>query len=288
MEDIVPDEVRAQYERMHDAMVPLLQQHSVLIAAQYNGELRQHATGTLMQFSDYYFLVTAAHAIEKFHEGKEFYPDLQLLIDNGNNLVPVYGTYRVTQTVRDPKKTTIRLPEERDDLWDIGLWELHPQTVKALTSKRFLNRRNISITADLTTGVYFLAGGPCEWSEADMVSRTLNWKWFRYITHPYPEREQLHHFDDGFHMALCLGEDPQLPKKLQGISGCTIWKLSDLPVKEDWSADQAKVVAIQTGIDSNGVYRAIRGTNWQCVLPILGEMHPDIREGFKLWLPGPE
>lgn len=290
MEDHISDDVIAQYKRMQDAMIPYLLQHSVAIVAYYDGEIRQYATGTLMRFSDRFFLVTAALALENYHQGKEVYSDLQLFVDNGNagGLVPVYGSYQATQIVRDSDVPVIRLAGERSDIWDIGIWDLHPKTVNSLTAKRFLNRRSVSITADLTGGVYFLAGCPCEWSRANVASQTINFKWIRYITQPYPEREQLQHFDSRFHVALSLSEDPQLPKKLQGISGCAIWKLSNVPVNKDWTIDEARVVAVQTCVDSTGTHKAIRGTKWRYVLSVLAEMCPEIREGFNLWLPGQE
>lgn len=91
-------EMPERYERMMDAMVPMVQQHLVAISAWYKYELHQHATGSLVRFSDHYFLITAAHAIEQFHQGLDHYEDLHLLIDNGdgNQLVPLYGPYRAT------------------------------------------------------------------------------------------------------------------------------------------------------------------------------------------------
>jgi hypothetical protein len=290
MDSKVSEAELSVYERMQDAMIPFVKQHIVSIAAFYNGELRHHATGTLVQFSDHHFLVTAAHAIEDFDKGKTAYRDIQLLIDNGNSndLVPLYGNYHATQTVRDRENPRLLVEGERDDLWDIGLWELDRQTVDALTTKRFLNRHNISLTSELTTGAYFLAGCPCKWAKADTAARSASWKWIRYISHPYPEWAELPNFDQRFHMALCLGEeDPQLPKDLTGISGCPIWKLSEVPVKEDWNVNQVQLVAVQTCIYQKKP-RAIRGTTWQCVLRVLVNMHPEIRESFKLWLPGQE
>jgi hypothetical protein len=49
MEPAVPETVKSLYERMQDAMIPLVQQHLVPIAAyDKKGGLRQHATGTLV------------------------------------------------------------------------------------------------------------------------------------------------------------------------------------------------------------------------------------------------
>ena len=286
----VPEHEKVLYKRMWDAMLPLVQQHIVSISAYYNGEIHQHATGTLVQFSGRHFLVTAAHAIEKYDKAKELYPDLCLYVDNGDSegFVPLYGNYCSTEIARDTENPRVIFNGERDDLWDIGFWELDRETVGALTTKRFLNRASISITDDLTNGVYFLAGFPCAWAKVDAAKRSLDYRWLQYIAYPYPERDTLPNFDDRFHMAICLGDDPQLPAQMKGISGCAIWKLTDLPVTENWNVDEAKVVAVQTCAYTERTYKAIRGTKWQLVVKMLAENYPEIREAFKLWLPGRE
>lgn len=289
-EPVVPEQVQALYDRMQDEMLPLVQRHVVPIVAYYSGELHQHATGTLVQFSNHFFVVTAAHAIEKYEDAKKAYPDFHFFIDNGDgkDLVPLDGRYQATKTVRDLENPRLVVGDERDDLWDIGLWELDRHVVDALTTKSFLNRTSISLTADLTTGAYLVAGCPCSWAQANAETKSLRWRWLRYIAHSYPEKDTLRNFDERFHVALCLGDDPQLPERLEGISGCAIWKLSDVPVKEDWSVDKAKVVAVETSVYPDRAHKAIRGTKWQCVVPALAAMHPEIRESFKLWLPGKE
>jgi hypothetical protein len=285
MDEHIPPEELPTYERMHEAMIPFVRDHSVAIAAWYNGQLHQHATGTLIQFSDRHFLVTAAHAIEDFDKAKSIFPDIQLLIDNGNanDLVPLYGNYQATEFARDSTRPSVRLRGERDDFWDIGLWELDQLTVGGLTNKRFLNRSSISLNANLTDGVFLLAGYPCSWASADVEAKSAYWKWMRYISHPFPDTVELPNFDERFHMALFKGsENPQLPDNLVGISGCSIWRLSDVPVKESWDVSEARIVAVQTCV----YHQAIRGTKWQCVVPVLTNMVPEIEEAFKkLWLP---
>jgi hypothetical protein len=281
----VPTAESKIYDRMHEEMIPLIRDHTVVISAWYNGQLKQHATGTLIQFSDRHFLVTAAHAIEDFDNAKSTYPDIELLIDNGNanDLVTLYGNYHATEFARDSSRPSVRLSDERDDFWDIGLWELDQLTVDRLTNKRFLNRSSISLNANLTDGVFFLAGCPCAWASADVEAKSAYWKWIRYISHPFPDTTELPNFDDRFHMALRLGsENPQLPENLVGISGCSIWRLSDVPAKENWDVSEARIVAVQTCVYP----RAIRGTKWQWVVPVLTNMVPVIEKVFnKLWLP---
>ncbi len=167
----------------------------------------------------------------------------------------------------------------------LRLWELDRVTVDDLTAKRFLNRKDIAIDEDLTQGIYFLAGCPCSWAEVDTKRKIARWRWLRYVAHPYPERNELPDFDQRFHMAICLGEDPTLPEEFVGISGCPIWKLSNLPVADDWSPEHAKIVAVQTCVYRDRPLKAIRGTKWRYVLSVLTDMHPEIGQVFKLWWP---
>ena len=106
------------------------------------------------------------------------------------------------------------------------------------------------------------------------------------MAHPYPEWLDLPNFDERFHVALCWGDDPELPKLMKGISGCAIWKLSDLPVADDWSPEKARIVAVQTSVYGDRRLKAIRGTQWKWVLQVLINMHPDLREIFKVFIPG--
>jgi hypothetical protein len=272
-------------EAMMDAMVPLVRKHLVSIAACYGGEFRQHATGTLVRFSDAHFLVTAAHAIEQFHQGKEHYRDLHLVVDNGDgNLhVPLFGRYFATQKVRDRERPRILVGGERDDLWDIGIWELEPRTVELLTEKQFLNRKDISL-GDLSDGLYFLAVCPCTWTDTDIEARSVKYKWFKFAARPSLDSSQLPVFDTRFHLALNVSEQAVLPTNLEGISGTSIWKLSDWPVPDDWSPDKARVVAVQTCVFTHRPPKAIRGTKWDRVIDVLIRNKPEIREGFGLWL----
>ena len=66
------------YARVHEEMLPLVQRHTVSIIAYYHGRPRQHATGTLVRFSDHWFVVTAGHAIRDYDDGKRHYADLGL------------------------------------------------------------------------------------------------------------------------------------------------------------------------------------------------------------------
>lgn len=274
--------------QMMDAMIPKVQQHLVSIAAWYDGNLHQHATGSLVRFADHHFLITAAHAIEKFDQARNIYPDIQLVVDNGNAnvLVPLYGEYHATTKVRDPERPRLVFRGERDDLWDIALWELHDDTIAQLTNKRFLNRQDISITQDVSDGLYFFAGAPCSWATVDKEARSVTFKWIKYSARIRVNNSDLPHFHERFQIAICCDGDSELPR-LVGISGCPIWKLCDFPIPDNWQPDDARIVAIETHTYGDPP-TAICGTKWENVVRVLGNRYPELREGFRLSLPGIE
>jgi hypothetical protein len=177
-------------------------------------------------------------------------------------------------------------PVWQEDQLDIAIWELHQVTVNLLTNKSFLNRKGISITADQTKGVYYLAGFPCEWSITNTSEQRFDMKAIRYISHPYEDTKLLTDFDPRLHMALTYDPSPPTPESLEGISGCSIWKLGDIPQNDGWTSNDAKVVAVQTCVHRKG--KAVQGTMWRWVVQMLVRLRPEIRPALNVWLPGPE
>jgi hypothetical protein len=271
-------------DRIQREMTEHVRRYTVAIVAYYDGLPRQHATGTLVRFADHWFLVTAGHAIGQYVEGKEQRSDLRLFLENGvSGLVPLFGEFWATDSVRDKSHSRFTLAK---DLWDIAMWDLDERTVQRLTNKSFLNRTNISITADVESGLFFLAGFPCSWSSADKRERSITFTGCTYVAGPHANPIQLADYDPRFHMALSLQPVEPMPA-LEGISGCSIWKLADQSRDSDWSADSAQVVAVQTGVYTRQ-QRAIKGTRWWCVVQAMGRRYPDLTPIFKVWLPGSE
>lgn len=252
------------------------------ILAAYGGGLHQHATGTLVRFGDHRFLVTASHAIKDFVRGQEIYPGIKLLIEDGcGGMVPVFGRYSATQIARD---TTGPVRAEDGDDFDVAVWQLHDDTVCRLKGKSFANRTDMSISENLTSGVYFLVGFPCEWGQFDNEKRTFFSEPLPCIAGAHPQAIDAHVFDPRFHMAMELDLPTPHPTSLEGISGCSIWKLSDGPLSDDWDPNRAKIVAVQTGVLPDSGF--IKATQWQHVLPVLMQVAPEARPGLNLYVPG--
>jgi len=269
--------------RVHDEMANVIRRFTVAIIAYYDGVPRQHATGTLVRLADHWFLVTASHAVKQYLEGQENYKDLELFLENGaDNLVPLFGSYWATETVRDPERSGVSL---ENDLWDIAWWDLDQLTIRALTNKSFLNRTDISMLAELDSGVFYLAGFPCVWSNADLEQHSMTITALGYVAGAHPHPDELADLDPRSHVALSLMPTEAMPA-LTGISGCSIWKIADGPLKSDWTASSAKVVAVQTGVYTNVARGAVKGTKWSCVFTALGYHFPELRSAFDIWLPG--
>jgi hypothetical protein len=158
-----------------------------------------------------------------------------------------------------------------------------------LTNKSFLNRTQMSITANLSSGVYFLAGYPSEWADCKPAAREFTLSRFQYIAWPYREHATIREFNPTLHIGLNLGYAGVGPTSLRGISGCAIWKISASDtIGEDWSPDQVKVVGVQTGVYTERKLPAIKGTKWQHVVRALNNLIPEFRPALNLWLPGEE
>jgi hypothetical protein len=269
-----------RFNNLVSRMAPRVAAYTTPILAAYGGGVRQHATGTLIRFGDHRFLVTASHAIKDFVKGQELYPDLSLLIEDGcGHLVPLHGRFSATQIARDKSRPVHA--DDGDD-WDVAAWHLHPTTLAKLKGKSFANRTDLSFDEDLTSGVYFLVGFPCEWGEFDGASRTFHCQPFPCIAQAYPRAHDAPVFDPRFHIAIELDLPTPHPHKLLGISGCSVWKLSGSPMSASWDPSQARIVGVQTGVLQEAGF--IKATQWRHVIPVLLQISPELAPGLSLQL----
>lgn len=264
------------------SMAPIVAKCTTPVLAAYNGAVCQFATGTLIRFGDDRFLVTASHAIKQFVEAQGTYPDITLLVEDGRGgVVPLKGRYSATQKARDP--TRLVHAEDGDDL-DVAVWQLHADTFRKLHGKSFANRTDVSIEADLSSGVYFLVGFPCEWGKFDKEGRQFVSEPLPCIAGADPNAADVPAFDPRLHMAIELDLPNPHPTSLVGISGCSIWKLSDGPLSETWDPSEARIVAVQTGVLPTS--RIIKATQWRYVIPVLMQLTPELRPGLNLYVRG--
>ena len=84
------------------------------------------------------------------------------------------------------------------------------------------------------------------------------------------------------------GEHVETPRRLDGISGSSIWRA--YAYGEDpstWTAAAARVAAVQTCIVNIKGSVLIRGTRWYMVLAMLRDRYPDLASAIELHNPGP-
>jgi hypothetical protein len=85
-------------------------------------------------------------------------------------------------------------------------------------------------------------------------------------------------------MAIELDLPTPCPTNLKGISGCSIWKLSDGPISDEWDSSKARIVAVQTGVFSESGF--IKATHWRHVIHVLKQVAPEVQPGLNLYVPG--
>jgi hypothetical protein len=270
-----------QFNRIVSRMAPRIAACTTPILAAYEGRVHQHATGTLIRIGDHRFLVTASHAIKDFVKGQNLYPGISLLIEDGcGSLVPLHGRFSATQIARDNTRPVHA--EDGDDL-DVAAWQLHPTTVARLKGKSFVNRTDVSLEEDLTSGIYFLVGFPCEWGKYDESSRTFFSQPFPCIAKADPRAQNAPVFDPRLHLAIELDLPSPHPRELKGISGCSVWKLPESPLSTNWDPTQSGIVGVQTGVLRESGF--IKATQWQHVIPVLLQVAPELSPSLLLHVP---
>jgi hypothetical protein len=118
------------------------------------------------------------------------------------------------------------------------------------------------------------------------AARTISLKPMPFVAGPFQSSEEIPPFNAKLHMLLDLDRPSPCPADLRGISGCAVWKLSTAQISSTWTADNVRVVGVQTGVFSKA--GAIKATKWKYVIWCLTQLVPDLRNAFRLWLPGEE
>lgn len=270
-----PEETRAFIARMDKDLMPVFKKCVLPIYAHYKDGLVQCGTGTLFRVADRSFLVSASHVTDLGAKR-----GIQLYITNsvpGSSEVALEGA----------------LHSERN--LDVSVWELPSTVVNALPDREFLSIHRAD-RADLriTPGWYHIHGYPNCWSDPRPDERKIVVKPFTYGTILYSgDTTSFAGYDSRIHILLEVtkqrnvdseGAETEMPHSLRGISGCSIWQsyYQGLPSKQ-WTADDAIVVAVQTGVYQNGA--VVRGTRWWVIEQIISKNYPDLRGPMEIVTP---
>ena len=161
---------------------------------------------------------------------------------------------------------------------------------------------DVDFDTNLSKGVFCLLGFPHRLSIPSTPDHiTINVTPFQFLTYAYDgETENLSGYQQKYHLLLSAqeggtdndgkpiifadrnGAPLRFPKDLGGISGCSIWKISEYnkPLSA-WKRYRPKIVAVQTSVFSNAYI--IKGTRWVAVSTLLYQVFPDLRQALSLW-----
>jgi hypothetical protein len=181
-----------------------------------------------------------------------------------------------------PLNGTIRRAK---DPFDVAFIELDSSVVAALPSRHFLRLNEVALRPR-PWGLCWVFGFPQE-SVEDIPTQAL----FRFnqffALAPFCRREvALENYNPNVHFLLDLkreglcsrdGTPADMPRRLQGISGCSIWQ-PEWPrgnSVENWNPNGTRIVGVQTSS-----YRGpsvIKATCWAAVASALYQCRPDLR-----------
>lgn len=254
---------------------PRIGDATVAIVAEQNG-IVQHGTGTLLRIADRYFLVSAAHVLRQAHDGQAI---LFLGSQDDKGLLQLYKNFQCVRADRF------------DDSLDVAVSELDQEMVDHLGAHRFLGLMDI-VTQDCSSeeDIYLVTGYPTaiatKWQPGQSTMILPRWS---LLTALYTGKKNFTTYQKGHNILLqrsgntvSIGElDIPMPPKLEGISGGGIWKTNYAALQDGWTADKAKLVAVETSVFAN----AIKGTSFKAVAKLICQAYPELRPSFELYLP---
>jgi hypothetical protein len=270
---------------------PLAWNCTVPIVIAHEGNVHHHGTGTLLRIADHHFLVTAGHVFKQAAQhGKSLgiggASDGRFIGLSGNTLVSAEGQYG-----------------SADDPLDIGLHVLSPSAVGRLSSRQFVTLGDVDFEPQTNAAVYTLFGYPAIWSKPSCSdSDPLQFRPLQYTTLGYDRdvdalenyQEVLHLLldarlqgitgDDGRPVSFCdlSGQAAEFPRKLGGISGCSVWRIGGFSRSSDLrDPERARLVAVQTSVYHSK--KAIKATRWIAVSTLIHGAFPELRPALGLW-----
>lgn len=247
---------------------------TVAIVAENPQLLFQLGTGTLVRIADTFLVVTAAHVVLDAHN------------------------YNWTMGISGAQKKFIILGSDWScsgeggdpGVLDIAIHKLAQDAVTNLAGKEFINLSDLTTPSNYSTGYYCLFGYPACWTKsADAHTDTLTAGGFQLTTTAYNgDTHLLSNFDPKHHFLLeaddlhlhAYGSDPVFPKRLEGISGCSVWHLGDLSTPiEHWPKNRIGLAGVQTGVYRTNI---IKVTRWSSVVNLILQVFPELRPAVQL------
>ena len=283
-----PNEVvvraRPLIERMASTLWPILREAVTPITVIQGERSIQWGTGTFFRVAEESFLVTACHvwdeAVRCGFDHDLFIFDLGSRVEEGVSLRPVALSGTIHR-VKDPP--------------DVAVIELDTKVVAQLSACRFLRLSEVGLRP-MQMGPCWVFGYPLESTE-DIPARSLfRFSQFFMLAPFYQRPVSLENYEPRLHFLLDVARDDlwqpdgnpgEMPYRLNGVSGCSIWQ-PEWPKDnspDSWDPGRTRIVGVQTSYYPKP--SVIKATAWGAIASVLYQVRPDLRSVIELNLGPP-
>lgn len=284
------EDQKEQLRAMSGSVPAVVADSTVIIVGANAPVVRHFGSGTLLRVVDKSFVVTAAHVLRS-----ACLSGATVGISGGDsNFIATAGSWILSDGIGDVSGT---------DPLDIAVYPLGEDQTARMRKRTFLRLTDVSFSTDLSYGYFLISGFPQIWSgECNDMIETMKLRLLQFSTFAYrgntvaldgyngkyhllldakPE-EILNESGDQIQFRTRTGAWAKLPNDLHGVSGCSVWQIGDLRIPiNQWHADRAKLVAIQTGVYPGRAL--IKATRWIAVSTLLHSAFPELRPAIELY-----
>ena len=272
------DEVLQFLARVRDEAFSSIEAATVPIYFFQNDKIGQNRTGVLFKIADTHFILTAAH-------------QLQAILENN---IPLCADFSRTHNVPIPLVEAKFHFTEEDKGRDVAAIEL-PQSVvdDFLPVRRFLTMADVDIKTNSTSGIYAAFGFPNAWFQTGEVTRSNPLSFLGAIyedeRNPSAFYDARVHLVVGFHRRSwsVFAQTEKLLPKLEGMSGCGMWRIIDYSKgnMDNWTPKKVRLVALQHRSLMFNQNRYIQGTWMHYVLGLIWDQYPTLRDAMRICYP---
>jgi hypothetical protein len=247
---------------------------------------RTGGSGALLDLAGWRFLVTAYHVVAAIRPADLSKPQVdEIHAPDENGLMQAISG----QLSSDGTKT-----------YDVAVIRLDEQSTDALKHVAGLRVDDMDLGAGWKRpGLFYVCGWPEVWRRSEPGSNQLKARPFirrlRLSKGPPSRLNALENFEPTVHIALSddqpppevpIKDEPEAPADLHGISGCPIWRAfptnASRSLLKTWSVDDAKVVAVETGVYDRATPQIVKGVTWKMVLEIICRAYPEVRRALAI------
>jgi hypothetical protein len=173
---------------------------------------------------------------------------------------------------------------------DVAVIALDDNVVSKLKGCRFLRLSEVSLRP-VQPGRCWVFGFPVEKTQDIPACSLFRFDHFSLLAPVVSEPQALANYDPRYHFLLDAARDDvcftdgtpaDIPRALNGISGCSIWQ-PEWPANnsaESWNPDGTRIVGVQTSFYSKS--SLIKATHWAAVANVLYQCEPDLRRAIEL------